>query len=46
MYHIGKHALKYVAFTHDYDISSLPLDEAGVRNDLILSIDGMELSES
>ena len=46
MFHVGKHALKYIAFTHDYEISAMPLDQAGVRNDLHIRLSGMDLTES
>ncbi len=45
MFHIAKHAMKFIAYNHEYDISNLPIDSAGVFNDLILSINGMEIKE-
>lgn len=32
--------MKFVAFDHEYDISNLPMDSAGVVNDLILKLVG------
>jgi hypothetical protein len=40
MFHIAKHAMKFLAFDHEYDISNLPIDSAGVVNDLILTLEG------
>lgn len=45
MFHIAKHALKYVAFTHDYEISSLPIDQKGIINDLLIKVTGIELKK-
>ncbi len=45
MFHIAKHAMKFIAYNHEYDISNLPIDSAGVFNDLILSINGMDIKE-
>ena len=39
MFHIAKHAMKFIAFNHEYDISNLPLDSSGVVNDLILTLE-------
>lgn len=39
MFHIAKHAMKFLAFDHEYDISNLPIDSAGVFNDLILTLE-------
>ena len=40
MFHIAKHAMKYIAFKHEFDISNLPIDSSGnVVNDLILNIE-------
>ena len=49
MFHIAKHAMKFIAFNHEYDISSLPIDSSGVVNDLILQLeseDPLNLHES
>lgn len=40
MFHIAKHAMKFVAFSHEYDISNLPIDSSGVVNDLIMCLEG------
>jgi glutamine synthetase len=46
IFHIAKHAIKYVAFNHEYDISNVPIDSAGVFNDLVLTVEGCKgLSE-
>lgn len=39
VFHIAKHAMKFVAFNHEYDISNLPIDSAGVVNDLVLNLE-------
>lgn len=46
IYHIAKHAIKFIGHTHDYDISSVPIDENGITNDLILSLKGLQVSPS
>jgi hypothetical protein len=38
MFHLAKHAMKFIAFDHEYDISNLPIDSSGTFNDLILNI--------
>jgi hypothetical protein len=34
--------MKFIAFSHEYDISNLPIDSAGVVNDLILNLEWEE----
>jgi|LauGreDrversion4_2_1035121.scaffolds.fasta_scaffold501345_2 hypothetical protein len=34
--------MKFIAFNHEYDISNLPIDSAGVFNDLILTIENQK----
>ena len=46
MFHIAKHAIKFIGYTHDYDISSTPIDEKGIFNDLILTFSGLDLQKS
>lgn len=46
MFHMAKHIIKFLAYTHEYDVSSLPIDSAGVFNDLILKLEGFDLHES
>lgn len=46
MFHIAKHAIKFIAYTHDYDISSVPIDNKGITNDLIITVSGMNLNAS
>lgn len=36
--------MKFVAFSHEFDISNLPIDSAGVVNDLVLSLQGPNFS--
>lgn len=42
--------MKFVAYTHEYDISNLPIDSSGVFNDLVISLEtageGQSLHES
>jgi hypothetical protein len=40
MFHLAKHIMKFVAYTHEYDISNLPIDSSGVFNDLVISLEG------
>ncbi|CDW80282.1 UNKNOWN [Stylonychia lemnae] len=46
MFHLGKHAMKFIGYTHQYDISSLPIDSSKNPNDLILNLEGMEIHPS
>ena len=46
MFHVAKHAIKFTAFSHDYDVSSLPIDEQGVINDVFLKVSGHHLDAS
>lgn len=39
IFHIAKHAMKFIAFNHEFDISNLPIDSAGVVNDLIFNLE-------
>jgi len=39
IFHLAKHIMKFVAFTHEYDISNLPIDSSGVFNDLVISLE-------
>ena len=45
MFHVAKHAIKFVGFTHDYDICSVPIDERGIMNDLLLKLKGLDIQE-
>jgi len=40
MFHLAKHIMKFVAYTHEYDILNLPIDSSGIFNDLVISLDG------
>jgi hypothetical protein len=46
MFHIAKHAMKFVAYNHEYDISNLPIDSSGVFNDLVIALEGEDIEES
>jgi len=46
MFHVGKHAMKFIAYKNSYDISSLPIDSSKNPNDLILNLEGVDLHPS
>jgi glutamine synthetase len=46
MFHIAKHAIKFIGYTHEYDISSLPIDKEDTKNTLIMNISGLDLHET
>lgn len=41
LFHLAKHAIKYLAFTHDYHVSFLPLNSSGELNHLDLTLKGL-----
>ena len=44
IFHIAKHAMKFIAFDHEYDISNLPIDSASVVNDLVLGLESPSMT--
>eukprot|EP00347_Sterkiella_histriomuscorum_P014936 403358939 len=46
MFHTAKHAMKYIGYQNQYDISTLPIDSSNNSNDLILNIKGRNLHPS
>ena len=40
IFHLAKHIMKFIAYTHEYDISNIPIDSSGVFNDLMISLEG------
>lgn len=44
MFHVAKHAMKFIGYSHEYDISNLPIDSKDIYNDLVLSLKGLPVS--
>ena len=40
---MAKHAMKFIGYSHEYDISNLPIDSKEIVNDLVLSLSGIPL---
>lgn len=46
IFHVAKHAVKYIGFSQGYDVSYIPIDEQGTMNDLQMTLSGVDLKAS